>query len=494
MANEIRRLFSHTFITSIATVAQGGLTFLLLPLYTRYLGPSAFGKVELLAATSMLASTVVMQGLPSALSWSFNLRYADDTSSRSVCVSTALAHIFSSTAALSLLCAAFAPTLSDLILGEPDHAWLVVVAAGGVMANAVTNMASQVMRGLYRTTALSLIVLASVLCNAGLSLYLILVADQTFEALIYGIAFGHLVSGVWLTWAIRDHIAWEISLRELRRMLGYGAPLILAGISFHLLSLADRYFLRWFMDDSAVGVYAVAVRFASILELAAFGPFRKVWTVMLYDIGRRADAPEVFGRFATRFVAAGFVAVLGLTLFVDVPIGLLFDPRFHLAAPIVGILAFGLLLFATSEIAKVGLLLREQTRLLPLRVVIAALVNVALDIVLIPRFGLHGAAAATATAYLVLVLTSHLLARRIYRIRYEPGRLALLIAASVPVVVVHVGSEVLEPVPRSLARAGVFALFVLSIFALRIVYWHEVTSLARHGLDAVRRRAGAPRQ
>ncbi len=430
VGNEVKRLVSHTLVTSLGNVASGVLGFLLLPLYSRHLPPEAFGKVELLMASVTLVGTFFMLGLPSALARRFNYEHADDAQSRRLAASTATAGILGSTGAVALLCTLLAEPIAGLLLDDTSLGWLVVAGAGTLVASALVNVFTTVMRGLYRTVGLAWILLLGAGVQAAVTVYLILGADKTFEAPVLGAAASQVALAALLFRASRDQLPARFSRDEMRSMLAFGLPLVFAGLSFYVLSTADRYLIRYFMDEAAVGLYGMGVRVASILTVAVFTPFRMVWNVALYDLGRRPDAQAVFARFTTQFTAGGILLVAGLAFFAELPLRHLLDERYWEAERLIGMLGASLLLFALSDVVKVGLLIREQTHLLPVRVIIAGACNLLLDIWLIPRMGIHGAALATVMSFAILNVVTVWMTRRTYPIPFERGRLLFLAAAS----------------------------------------------------------------
>ena len=64
---DLRRLVSAVGVYAMASVAQKGLAFLLIPIYTRHIDPAQYGILELLNAFSTIAFGLLALGMPSAL-------------------------------------------------------------------------------------------------------------------------------------------------------------------------------------------------------------------------------------------------------------------------------------------------------------------------------------------------------------------------------------------------------------------------------------------
>ena len=153
-----------------------------------------------------------------------------------------------------------------------------------------------------------------------------------------------------------------------------------------------------------MGLYSIADRLANALNLLIFIPLIAFLPAAYFEIASREStaAPGQFARFATQFVAGGALLVSGMLLFADVVVANLFTKAYHESASAVGILSFGYFLFAASDMTKIGLNITGKTLWLPVPVACAALVNVGLNLALIPTLGFLGAALATLVAYGVL--------------------------------------------------------------------------------------------
>ena len=106
------------------------------------------------------------------------------------------------------------------------------------------------------------------------------------------------------------------------------------------------------------------------------------------------------------------------------------NPAFHAAAPVIPVVALAYLLHGVFLLTSVGIGIARQARYYPMVTAAAAATNVAANLVLIPRFGVMGAAWATVLAYAVMAALGHAFSRRLFPIPFEGGRLARITAAA----------------------------------------------------------------
>src|SRR5262249_36884425 len=108
-----------------------------------------------------------------------------------------------------------------------------------------------------------------------------------------------------------------------------------------------------------------------------------------------------------------------------------FDPEWHAVAIVIALTAVGVFFQGMYLLSSIGLNITKRTQYYPVATIAAAAVNVGLNVVLIPRMGMVGAAWANGLAYAVQALLGFVLSQRFYTIEYEWGRIARVSAAAV---------------------------------------------------------------
>jgi O-antigen/teichoic acid export membrane protein len=101
-------------------------------------------------------------------------------------------------------------------------------------------------------------------------------------------------------------------------------------------------------------------------------------------------------------------------------------PEFYAAHTVVPVLVMATALYGANQQLDIGLIINERTKYLMYNSVFAAASNLALNYLLIPRYGMMGAAVATLIAYLGNCLLNFFFSQRLYPIHYEWSRLLQL--------------------------------------------------------------------
>ena len=227
-------------------------------------------------------------------------------------------------------------------------------------------------------------------------------------------------------------------------MLTYCVPLIPTAVFWWIMGVSDRYLVKWFVGSDANGIYAVAYKIPTILTILAT-VFMDAWQLSaIAESGDRRAQARFYARVWDAFFSAVCLCAGGIIAFSSLLIRLLAAESYYDAWRYIPILTLSMIA-AASEIQSDA----------------AAAANIALDLFLIPRIGVQGAAAAMFLGCLLVFLMRTVSARRLLPFRLAGGKLAL----GVLVLLVQTAAMLLRP--RGWLAAQGVSLIVLFILALR---------------------------
>lgn len=207
----------------------------------------------------------------------------------------------------------------------------------------------------------------------------------------------------------------------LKEVLLFGMPLIIVEFSGIFLTYGDRYILQFLRGSEEVGLYAAGYNlstYCSELLLIPIGLsitplYMKIWI----DKGKAQTAD--FLRKTLKY----FLMVLIPVIFGIISIGkdiliLLASDKYAKASPVITFITAGILIYGCTEILGAGLYISKKTYIITYLLITATIVNLFLNILMIPELGLIGAAIATFITYIGLAL-----ARTYFSFKYLPFRI-----------------------------------------------------------------------
>lgn len=421
MERLLRRLLASGAAYQAASVVSAVLALGTLPLYTSVLSTAQLGLAETLLTYIILFSILLRAGLGEALvrMWFHD----EDPQRRRRLARTASGTVLLASTATALVAIAFAGPLSRLALGV-DDATLLGLGVLGLWAFTNLEVAYALLRVEERRRTYLRASLANVVLTVALTIVLVVVLDAGARGYVAGnyVASAAVLLGLW--WSLRDRIGLRPRAGLLGAMLRFGAPTVPADASVFALNVIDRAYLLRADSASAAGLYAVAVKLATVV-IVAVRAFQLAWPPLTYSIADVDEARRFYAAVTTWYVVAAGIVVAGLTLLGRWVVALLTTDRSYLdaheALPFValGWSLYGLVLVLTSIAGRA----HATMRLLP--ATLAGLVlNVVLLGVLVEPVGIAGAGIALCGAYLAMLAVLHLLTRRLLAVPFEAGRLA----------------------------------------------------------------------
>jgi O-antigen/teichoic acid export membrane protein len=265
----------------------------------------------------------------------------------------------------------------------------------------------------------------------------------------------------------------------LREALRFGLPRVPHAAAQQVTAIGDKFLLALFRSTAEIGVYSMAVSFGLTQKLF-LSAFEQAWAPFYYANAREPDAPRIFSSVATYALAVLMLLTAGLSAAGGDLLEAVTGPDYAGAGNIVAWTAAGVLCQGVYLLTSIGLNLTKHTEYYPVATITAAGTNIGLNLLLIPRFGILGAAWANAAAYALQAAIAFRFSQRFYPIAYETGRLARVAAAGALAILAGRALPDLSPWVAVLARGTtVVVVFVTVLWATGFFKPDELKRLRR---------------
>jgi O-antigen/teichoic acid export membrane protein len=417
-----REIFSTTLIYSIGTLLTQFVSFLLLPIYTRYLTAADYGALSLVMVGQSLIVLATELGIVSGL-FRFHHHF-DSDEERSRLLGTVLYLLIGAGAAIVLGVQWFAPEIAGYAFSfEGGEDLLRVACMTGVSLPLVSLYlrTHQLAKRPWRFVGTSL---CQFLINVTTTITLVVVMGMG----VLGVLLGQLAAAgaLALFCLIRrgHHLLSGFDTAKAGMLLRFSLPLLPTNIAAMVIALSDRFFLERLSSLDEVGRYAVADKMATVLMVLVAVPFSQSWAQFAYSAQKDASLPRAFARmFHVYAVAMTALAVLYAFAIREL-LWIATTPEFASAYLVVPVLLTGPLLHGFTTILGTGIHLANRTAAIPLFWIIAMAVNLGLNAWLIPEHGMIGAATATAAAFATNAILYLIFSRRVFPVDYPLLRAA----------------------------------------------------------------------
>lgn len=400
--DKYKKLLSNTIIFALGTFASKALVFLLMPLYTRVLTNEQYGSADLIVQTANLLIPFVSMGMFNAV-----IRFGlDKNGNRRGVFSICLVSIMCG----FLLLLAVSPLLTNI---EGISGYTSLICAY-VLCSCLHSICSQFVRarqmvrlfaidGIF-CTVLTIIfnILFLVVFDMGVMGYVLatVLADITCAVSLF------LVASLWKYVDLRC-----INKSLALSMLKYAVPLIPTSVFWWITNVSDRYMVTYMVSLEAEGLYAAAYKIPTILTLLS-NVFMEAWQLSSLTHGKKKDGRIFFHNVFGSLQALVFIGGSALILCCKLITSILVSPDFYASWEYIPLLIMATTCSCfTSFLGSVYMLEKKSVKSL-LTTIAGAGSNVLFNIILIPKWGVNGAAAATFISYLLVYILRGISAKR----------------------------------------------------------------------------------
>lgn len=474
----LRTLARDSAVYGGADLVSKAIAFVTFPLIAAALSPTAFGALELLMTAIALLGIIANCGLSHAVQ-RFYWDPETPVGRRPVLVSSGLAAL-----AVLVLCvlivgllaiAASANWLPGLNLPMTSIApTAALVVMGSTLIAQYLLDVTRLQMAPWRFFGVSL---ATRVATAMAGVAAVVWLQLGLDGLLAVQAVISLLALPLAALAVRQDLTTVVDREVVLKLLRFGYPFIYSSFAFWLFGSVDRWLLAALSSVEEVGVYSIAHRFASIVMMVSLA-FGQAWAPLALKM--RADEPQKYrGWYADvlLMLACGMLVLGGaVALFSGELISFLMPAEYEAAARPLAVLCLGVVAQSTTQITGIGISLERKTSLFAHISWLMAVVNVVLNVLLIPQFGATGAAWASALSYLFLT-ASYLYCSQTLHPLPIPWRRVGVWFAMLALIGLVAGQPVLELQPATTVWLRIFILAACMLIGVMLVWRRPIRAV-----------------
>lgn len=410
-------------ILIISNVFLKAINFFLLPLYTNNLTPSMLGVSDSITTMTGFMLPLLTLGLDSAYSAFY---FEKDKPDRGKNVYSTLALVFFVLGTIPLLLLFACPSISVLLFHTKKYRLEVMLSfltvavnlwflpyslelrlKNRILAFGIVNMIASVSMLMFnilfvsvlKLGELSLILSTMIICIEQLVLFSFIVKSKPKRS--------------------------EFRFDLLKDMLRFSVPIVPSVIMMWVLSLSDRYVILHFCGEAAVGIYGIGLRFTNLLNVIVNG-ISTAYTTYAFSSHEDESAKEqyyyIFNITAVALLVISFTA----GLYGKEIISLMTEKAYLPSYRILRDMMFAQSFYAMSTIISYGIFFEKKSVYSLIAVSFAAITNLLLNLILVPKYGIAAAAVTTLIGYLIHLAISYYYSERLYPCNYGIKRVAFV--------------------------------------------------------------------
>ncbi len=421
--NKYNTLISNTILISLGTFGSKILVFLMVRFYTDCLTQAEYSTADLITQTANLLFPIISVGIADGV-----FRFVMDKERDKKSVLT-IGFWCITAGALAFL---FITPLLNLFDDFKGYVWLIVVYT---LASCYHSLCVFYLRGIGKTALFALQGIINTSLVIGFNILFLAVFDMKVTGYVLSVVLADTLSTLFLV--VKEKLWRDFTPHPqkglLLPMLKYSIPLIPTTIFWWITSVSNRFMINEMISSDANGLFAVAYKLPTILTLVST-MFMQAWqySAVAEDEGDREEHAKFFGTVWSSFQAVMFLAASGVIAFTKPIMKLLTAPKFYESWQYVPFLCIAMVFTAFASFMGTVYILNKKSVLSFLTAFIGASSNIALNLILIPAYGVQGAAVATIISYLLAFVIRCISVKRyipfkLYTVRLVINTLILVI-------------------------------------------------------------------
>ncbi|TAL33467.1 MAG: hypothetical protein EPN93_13890 [Spirochaetes bacterium] len=443
-----------------AEVATRALAFISIPVMTRLLTPEEYGIVNVFNSYISIFVIIFTFNTFAAVSRYYYENSNDFTSFFSTSIMLSAITILVSSAAFHLL----NYLIPDLLKMPPELSYYIVPF---VIFTVATSFYDQVYAPQKQSKKIAARMTVQAYSSFALSIGIILFLD---EKKYLGQIYAYLIVGIlflfYYIWQLKPYFNGQLKSDHIHYIVSNAVVLIPYALSNRILNYIDRIMINTNLGASDAGLYSFAYNIGMLLNVFFMAVFR-AWIPYYFELMDGKDYKKLFDNtkriFKLIIIAALFLIYFGKEIGM-----LLAKQNYYSGLGMIPIIVVGYLFNSLFFIYSWGFGYIKKPIYISLIVLVAAILNIAINAVFIPVYGAITAAYATVAAYMVMAVSAWFFTRRIPDIYSPPAGFFLkCMGALLPFIL---PLYFLDKLSLSLSILIKFALF--TFFAI-IVFWSD---------------------
>ena len=414
----LRDLIKEGGLYTIASFLTKGVSLLLIPFYADYFSTEEYGIIAILGIAGALSAAFFSFQLYQGVGRFISPKQTSLDDQKKI-GSTGFWFTFLSYLTFVLLAFIFKDNLIDLLsedvrIADSTYIWCLFAVA----LNGLFNTLSVQLKFLRKTKAFSITTFLYAILNI---IFIIIFAlgldyrvDSIYMATIVVSPFLILLQFYYL----KDYFIFYLGKLELKKLLKFSSPLIPAALAYLVLNVTDRIFIKEITHSMGqAGIYEMAFKFSSIVSIIIIS-FQSALAPLIYenhaDVGTKKQLTTIF----KLFIGIGTIGGLCLSFFSYETLYIFTNEKFYSASVVMPLFYVTVLITGLGMFSP-GLHLKDKTRIIPFVVAISAIINVVLNYLFIPDYGILGAALATLISVIINNVVLFVISQKLYHIPLE---------------------------------------------------------------------------
>lgn len=413
----------NTTIYAISNIGLRSVSFLLIPLYTHSLSISDYGVLATLLVSIQLMSILMSFGMRDTI-----IRFAKEYALRdkigSLLGTAILINIVGGILVVLISVLFFTPFFY-VILHSNDIGIYIGLSCCVALIQSIYSL--NISYYIARNESIKFMFFS--ILSALLLILFNLIFIQILNLGIKGVLTAQIVSYsiifLLIAFNVFPKVGINISFSLIPKLLRFGSPLTFSMISWFVMESSTLYFLSYFSGSEHVAIYSLGYKFASIIGMIVILPFQLAFPSFVYANIKDPEIRKTISRILTYLVIASSLGVFLILFTSHLLLPLVAPPEYSGSFLVLLLLIPGFVFTGLQYFGQTLLHINNKTYITGSVAMLFAVINLILNYILVPKFGIKGSIMSTSLTFILTGITIFILGLNEYSIPLEKKRLLI---------------------------------------------------------------------
>ncbi len=369
-----------------------GISFIVFPILTYYITPYQMGIYSVLFLFFGILSVIINPGI----NIGFARFYAER---RETSISSVLLFILLWGTIITGFLTLLAGAISSFLLNTPQYSNLIILVSLWSITESLYILLHTKIRIDEKLTLYGIVLIARTITFI-IILFLYIKMKNGITGLIMGPLIGDLVAISLLL--MKDRLKIEIKIEDIKNIIRYGAGLAPALLFFLLMEYADRFLLKIFTNFTYTGIYSMGYKIGGLIYYI-YLIINRIWEPFIFSTGEKWE--NIKKESSTLILILGIPLIL-ILLLRDTFYNFFIESSYKEGSTISSITGISYFLYGIFSITSAPLYIKNKTIKVSIIYFAGFLINIIVDFLIIPLYGITGAALSTLMAYATILILS----------------------------------------------------------------------------------------
>lgn len=434
MLKDVKNTIKQSAVYGLSRISIKLVAFVLFPLYSIYFSVEQYGIIVRGEIFWQLLQSFMLYATETAIIRWYSL--VEDSEKKKSLIFSVFSFVFLLNLVFLVLSFSFPGNLSLIVFSTPDYEFVIKVCLLVGMFETLIGIPLVMLRIKEKSIMYVFIVVLETVLSLFLQIYFITSTDYGLIGIFISKFIASIIVFVLLVPSMLKSFSFRIDFKLLIDVLKFSFPLMIASLVSSMFNSQDRFILGYLTDSKEVGLYGLGYNIAGILTFVFISPFALAFPVIFWKKIRDENAQRfytksmtysflifLFGAIVLSLIAPHFIKVFAR------------NPDYWLSKNIVPFISFSLVFYGMQIIGVMSFYHEKKTNIVLLIFILSSITNIIINLILIPFFGMYGAAISTFISYLISTILIYQFSKKYYFIKWENTKLIIAMTTGIALVI-----------------------------------------------------------